>query len=682
MKTENIKSIYIRPLEGREIPSKADILKGIASKDIKEKEKSLNFLIINIINDQYYEQNIMTVINHIIPYQSKSVMLKKLVLIYWEIIQKRKHNGVVLDEFLLVCNNLRNDLNHANEFVVGATLKLIGRIAINEIIDSLIVPIYENALKHIESFVRRNAVECLYELFCRFGEEVITDCDQKMIELLSRESDMNTKRNAIVLLFKVNPEAAADYVFDALQADGIGSFNDIIQLVIVRNLFELCKSDPNSKSKFLKLILEFIHSPFYSVLFELGNSIAEFSSNSNVISSTVCQMVRILQELPDVSIKLIILQKLFFFKSLSSKYIEPAIPECLKLLSTENTEVRIKIIKLIEGYVNQSNVDEFLVKMKALFLITNDPTININLNDKLKKNLLKSLIKIIRQKNNGKFQFKEDTFKEIFVFLIENDHKRNSNITLLKSFFEIVLLSRGNFKTDFLKIAVGCFLSIQNSEVLITLFTLVRQEIDSATQAESVFEVFSDLNAPLKELVAKTISHSNETVAEIKKVQTFKTVIKEDGSYGTEIAEETSSSLNVNLENSRYKFLILMLSSNNVLLINFFRNLVNLAHLLDKNSTSGKKAISNVCLSIFLLYNYKQKEANQDEFVFTELNQLVKELLNDAEKPMKIPQKKMSLISNSSFESKQVEKSVSQFDNMLNFRILKFPNQHAYSHRF
>ena len=173
MKTENVKSLYVRPIEGREFPSKADIIKGISSKDIREKEKSFNHLIINIINDCYYEQSIMLIINHILPFQSKSVMLKKLALIYWEIIQKRKHNGVVLDEFLLVCNNLRNDLNHANEFIVGATLKLIGRIAIREIIDSLLIPIYDNCLKHVEAFVRRNAVECLFELYLKFGEEII-----------------------------------------------------------------------------------------------------------------------------------------------------------------------------------------------------------------------------------------------------------------------------------------------------------------------------------------------------------------------------------------------------------------------------------------------------------------------------------------------------------------------------
>jgi coatomer subunit beta len=83
----------------------------------------------------------------------------------------------MMDEFMMVCNNLRNDLTHANEYVVGVTLKLISRIAIRDILDALIPPIYEKCLTHIESFVRRNAVECLYTLYNNFGSELLHDLD-------------------------------------------------------------------------------------------------------------------------------------------------------------------------------------------------------------------------------------------------------------------------------------------------------------------------------------------------------------------------------------------------------------------------------------------------------------------------------------------------------------------------
>ena len=75
-----------------------------------------------------------------------------------------------------------------------------------DILDSLLPPIYDKCLTHIEAFVRRNAVACLFSLYAKFGKNLLHDLDEKMVEILKTETDVNVKRNAIVLLFKVNPE--------------------------------------------------------------------------------------------------------------------------------------------------------------------------------------------------------------------------------------------------------------------------------------------------------------------------------------------------------------------------------------------------------------------------------------------------------------------------------------------
>jgi vesicle coat complex subunit len=49
-------------------------------------------------------------------------------MIYWEIVEKKNLDGSMKDEFMMVCNNFRNDLMHANEYIVGRALRLIGRI--------------------------------------------------------------------------------------------------------------------------------------------------------------------------------------------------------------------------------------------------------------------------------------------------------------------------------------------------------------------------------------------------------------------------------------------------------------------------------------------------------------------------------------------------------------------------
>lgn len=210
-----------------------------------------------------------------------------MLLIYWEIINKVKSDGKMLDEFMMVCNNLRNDLTHANEYVVGASLKLISRIAIREILDALLPPIYEKCLNHLEAFVRRNAIECLYVLYEKFGPETLQNLDDKMMDLLENESDINTRRNAIVLLFRVNPQKALLFLLEKLEDDNLDDFGDTTQLAIVKHLFRLCEEDPNNKSKYLKILFEFMQSKFSSVLFELSNNLVHYTNNWNVLTNSV-----------------------------------------------------------------------------------------------------------------------------------------------------------------------------------------------------------------------------------------------------------------------------------------------------------------------------------------------------------------------------------------------------------
>jgi hypothetical protein len=55
----NRKNIFIRRNEGQTILTKNDIVKGLSSKKIEEKEQTMNELIKNIINDPYFDQMLM-----------------------------------------------------------------------------------------------------------------------------------------------------------------------------------------------------------------------------------------------------------------------------------------------------------------------------------------------------------------------------------------------------------------------------------------------------------------------------------------------------------------------------------------------------------------------------------------------------------------------------------------------
>lgn len=80
---------------------------------------------------------LMTIIRFVLPNQ-KCKLLKKLVLLFFELAPKTDAQGRLLSEMILLCNALRNDLQHPNEYVRGVTLRFLTRIGEAEILEPLI----------------------------------------------------------------------------------------------------------------------------------------------------------------------------------------------------------------------------------------------------------------------------------------------------------------------------------------------------------------------------------------------------------------------------------------------------------------------------------------------------------------------------------------------------------------
>ena len=57
-------------------------------------------------------------------------MIKKLLLIFWEIVPKTEPDGRLKHEMILVCDAYRKDLQHPNEFIRGATLRFLCKLKV------------------------------------------------------------------------------------------------------------------------------------------------------------------------------------------------------------------------------------------------------------------------------------------------------------------------------------------------------------------------------------------------------------------------------------------------------------------------------------------------------------------------------------------------------------------------
>ena len=74
-------------------------------------------------------------------------MIKKLLLIFWEICAKTLPDGKLMQEMILVCDAYRKDLQSPNEFVRGSTLRFLCKLKEPELLEPL-MPTIRYLIRH------------------------------------------------------------------------------------------------------------------------------------------------------------------------------------------------------------------------------------------------------------------------------------------------------------------------------------------------------------------------------------------------------------------------------------------------------------------------------------------------------------------------------------------------------
>ncbi|VDP45927.1 unnamed protein product [Schistosoma margrebowiei] len=208
------------------------------------KREALKELIRLIINGEKFPNLLMTVIRFVMP--SQDHMIKKLLLLFWEVVPKYSSDGKLLHEMILVCDAYRKDLQHPNEFIRGSTLRFLCKLKEPELLEP-IMPSIQQCLEHRHAYVRRNAVLAIFTIYKNF-ESLIPDAPEKILRFLEQEQDSSCKRNAFMMLLHVSQSTALDYLTSCL--DEVQNFGDILQLIIVELIY---KVSPHKHSSFYSL---------------------------------------------------------------------------------------------------------------------------------------------------------------------------------------------------------------------------------------------------------------------------------------------------------------------------------------------------------------------------------------------------------------------------------------------
>jgi coatomer subunit beta len=243
-------------------PSIKDLKNALEDKNDNVKIITMKKILIWMLNGDPMPQLLMSVIRYVLP--SKNKLVKKLVMLYWEIFPKIGPNGKLKPEMILVCNSLRNDLQHPNEYIRGMTCRLVCKLLEPELLEPLI-PTLRTCIEHRHLYVRKNAVFAMYSVYKNFPT-LIPDATVLIYGLLQKETDPTIKRNAFVMLTYSDPLKAGDYLNSVVNQ--IETMGELMQLSIVEFVRKVTRNNLIEKARALKVIFTLLNSGSNSVRYE------------------------------------------------------------------------------------------------------------------------------------------------------------------------------------------------------------------------------------------------------------------------------------------------------------------------------------------------------------------------------------------------------------------------------
>ena len=332
----------------------------IKSQKIEDKKAGLKLIVRGIISNSSYPSNLMiTVIQNLSVCDDHEV--KKLLFLFWEVVDKRHPTGELREEFLLVCNNLRNDLNHPNEFVRARTLKLLCRIPLAEFVESLMPVIVEN-LSHRYMYVRRNAISCTAAMIKEHGSDILpTDVLDTLVNIVSKDTDVSCQRNAYLLISELDSKLSLKLTASIMMKVEINEIADILVLSIVRNLKKLSSSFPKEKGNIIALIMELGQHKSQAVQLEVANSLLAMTKNNGPTKVAISLLANLLTEISDNACLLVILNALLKLKTRFKELLEENIINFVYLLRVGiSSQVREIASQLIVALVRESNLKSIL----------------------------------------------------------------------------------------------------------------------------------------------------------------------------------------------------------------------------------------------------------------------------------------------------------------------------------
>ncbi|KAJ6354839.1 hypothetical protein OIU77_005438 [Salix suchowensis] len=351
-----------------------EIKEALEGSDVSAKIDAMKKAISLLLNGETLPQLFITIVRYVLPSEDHTV--QKLLLLYLEIIDKKDQKGRVLPEMILICQNLRNNLQHPNEYIRGVTLRFLCRLNETEIIEPLIPSVLQN-LEHRHPFIRRNAILAMMAIYkLPHGDQLLVDAPEMIEKVLSTEQDQSAKRNAFLMLFNCDQDRAINYLLT--NVDKVSEWGELLQMVVLELIRKVCRTNRGEKGKYIKIIISLLNAPSNAVIYECAGTLVSLSSAPTAIRAAANTYCQLLLSQSDNNVKLIVLDRLNELKSSHREIMVDRIMDVLRALSSPNLDIQRKTLDIVLELITPRNINEVVLMLKKEVMKTQNGELEKN----------------------------------------------------------------------------------------------------------------------------------------------------------------------------------------------------------------------------------------------------------------------------------------------------------------
>jgi len=572
--------------DDQEPPSEQDLKKDLEQKKPEIKVEAMKKIIRMIMAGERFPNLVMTVIRYVMP--TDHHMLKKLLLIYWEVVPKHGPDGKLMSELILVCDAYRKDLQHPNEFIRGCTLRFLCKLKEQDLIEPL-MPSIQECLTHRHQYVRRNAVLCILTIY-KDNAELIPDAPALIYDFLEREQDASCKRNAFMMLIAVDQPKALDYLSTCI--DQVSTFNNILQLVIVELVHKVCRTDPAQRSRFIRCIYNLLDSESSAVRYDAAGTLVTLSSVPAAIKAAASAYIDLIMKESDNNVKLIVLDRLTDIKQTPAyeKILQNMVMDILQVIAAPDLEVKKKTLELSLGLVSSRNIHEVVMFLKKEVAKTESNT-EFEQSSEYRQLLIRTL-------HTCGVRFPEQAIQivpQLMDFLSDsaNDASAVDVILFVREAFERL----PDMRDQMLEKLFDNFELIKAPQVLRATLWIFGEYTSSAKNINVVLEAVANAigDLPLVDTELREMAQAEEANDSDEPKVVTRTRITADGTYATESAYTSVAKV----QKEKPAFRRLLLEGDFFVATTLATTLTKLSlkySKLDDVSTDDKNAVSARCM--------------------------------------------------------------------------------------